>query len=149
MAVTVQGEVRGRGDKVRGGAGDQNDGKPGGKIRRLVVSTVERVQPSAHVAAMYAAFLAAAVATGAPPVLAALVLGFISSLYGRLTHYASGPAPVHFGSGYVTLRTRPTTCAPSWHRLRRARTTAATTPSTGRSTYSASPDLHDHPQPGL
>ena len=46
MAVTVQGEVRGRGDKVRGEVGDQNDGKPGGKIRRLVVSTVERVQSS-------------------------------------------------------------------------------------------------------
>jgi DASS family divalent anion:Na+ symporter len=58
---------------------------------------------TAHVAAMYAAFLAAATATGAPPVMAALVLGFISSLYGGLTHYASGPAPVHFGGGYVTL----------------------------------------------
>lgn len=58
---------------------------------------------TAHVAAMYAAFLAAATATGAPPVMAALVLGFISSLYGGLTHYASGPAPVLFGGGYVTL----------------------------------------------
>ncbi|WP_405539776.1 anion permease [Streptomyces sp. NBC_00075] len=58
---------------------------------------------TAHVAAMYAAFLTAAVATGAPPVMAALVLGFISSLYGGLTHYASGPAPVLFGGGYVTL----------------------------------------------
>ncbi|WP_128381335.1 anion permease [Streptomyces cavernae] len=58
---------------------------------------------TAHVAAMYTAFLAAAVATGAPPVMAALVLGFLSSLYGGLTHYASGPAPVLFGGGYVTL----------------------------------------------
>lgn len=58
---------------------------------------------TAHVAAMYAAFLSAAIATGAPPVMAALVLGFISSLYGGLTHYASGPAPVLFGGGYVTL----------------------------------------------
>jgi DASS family divalent anion:Na+ symporter len=58
---------------------------------------------TAHVAAMYAAFLGAAVATGAPPLMAALVLGFISSLYGGLTHYASGPAPVLFGGGYVTL----------------------------------------------
>ncbi|MFE2064342.1 DASS family sodium-coupled anion symporter [Streptomyces sp. NPDC059467] len=58
---------------------------------------------TAHVAAMYAAFLAAATATGAPPVMAALVLGFVSSLYGGLTHYASGPAPVLFGGGYVTL----------------------------------------------
>ncbi|MFB9896228.1 DASS family sodium-coupled anion symporter [Planobispora takensis] len=58
---------------------------------------------TAHVAAMYGAFLAAAVATGAPPVMSALVLGFIGSLYGGLTHYASGPAPVLFGGGYVTL----------------------------------------------
>lgn len=58
---------------------------------------------TAHVAAMYAAFLAAAIATGAPAIMAALVLGFISSLYGGITHYASGPAPVHFGGGYVTL----------------------------------------------
>lgn len=49
---------------------------------------------TAHVAAVYAAFVTEAVATGAPPVMAALVLGFISSLYGGLTHYASGPAPV-------------------------------------------------------
>jgi DASS family divalent anion:Na+ symporter len=58
---------------------------------------------TAHVAAMYGAFLAAAIATGAPPMMAALVLGFISSLYGGLTHYSSGPAPVLFGGGYVTL----------------------------------------------
>ncbi|MFC4056678.1 DASS family sodium-coupled anion symporter [Planomonospora corallina] len=58
---------------------------------------------TAHVAAMYGAFLTAAVATGAPPVMSALVLGFIGSLYGGLTHYASGPAPVLFGGGYVTL----------------------------------------------
>ncbi|GIH94661.1 SLC13 family permease [Planobispora siamensis] len=58
---------------------------------------------TAHVAAMYGAFLAAAAAAGAPPVMSALVLGFIGSLYGGLTHYASGPAPVLFGGGYVTL----------------------------------------------
>lgn len=58
---------------------------------------------TAHVAAMYVAFLAAAIATGAPAIMAALVLGFISSLFGGLTHYSSGPCPVHFGSGYVTL----------------------------------------------
>lgn len=58
---------------------------------------------TAHVSAMYAAFLATAIAIGAPPLLAALVLGFISSLYGGLTHYGSGPAPVLFGSGYVPL----------------------------------------------
>jgi DASS family divalent anion:Na+ symporter len=58
---------------------------------------------TAHVAAMYAAFLATAIAVGAPAEFAALVLAFESSLFGGLTHYATGPAPVLFGAGYVTL----------------------------------------------
>lgn len=57
---------------------------------------------TAHVSAMYAAFLAVALAAGAPPMLTALILGFFSNLFGSLTHYGSGPAPVFFGSGYVT-----------------------------------------------
>jgi len=56
---------------------------------------------SAHVTAMYAAFLAVAVAAGAPPFLAAMSLGVISALFGGLTHYATGPAPIYFGSGYI------------------------------------------------
>jgi DASS family divalent anion:Na+ symporter len=60
---------------------------------------------TAHVSAMYAAFLATAVALGTPAMLAALVFGFLSSLFGGLTHYGSGPAPVLYGSGYVPLGT--------------------------------------------
>lgn len=60
---------------------------------------------TAHVSSMYAAFLSVSVAVGAPPVLAALVLGFASNLFSSLTHYGSGPAPVLFGSGYVELGT--------------------------------------------
>lgn len=56
---------------------------------------------TAHVVAMYAVFLGAAVAAGAPPVFAALSLGYISNLFGGLTHYASGPSGVVYGSGYV------------------------------------------------
>jgi DASS family divalent anion:Na+ symporter len=56
---------------------------------------------SAHVTAMYAAFLAVAVAAGSPPFLAAMSLGVISALYGGLTHYATGPAPIYFGAGYI------------------------------------------------
>ncbi len=56
---------------------------------------------SAHVTAMYAAFLAIAVATGAPPFLAAMGLGVISALFGSLTHFATGPAPIYFGAGYI------------------------------------------------
>jgi DASS family divalent anion:Na+ symporter len=60
---------------------------------------------TAHVSAMYAAFLAAALVVGTPPLLAALVLGFTSSLFGGMTQYGSGPAPVLFGSGFVDVRT--------------------------------------------
>lgn len=56
---------------------------------------------SAHVTAMYAAFLAVAVGAGAPPFLAAMSLGVISALFGGLTHYATGPAPIYFGAGYI------------------------------------------------
>lgn len=58
---------------------------------------------TAHISAMYAAFLATSIMAGAPPVFAALVLGFISSLFASLTHYSTGPAPVLFGSGYVPV----------------------------------------------
>ncbi|MHC5035535.1 MAG: anion permease [Planctomycetota bacterium] len=58
---------------------------------------------TAHISAMYAAFLSVAVAAGAPPLLAALVLGFFSNLFSSMTHYSTGPAPVLFGAGYVTL----------------------------------------------
>lgn len=57
---------------------------------------------TAHVSAMYAAFLAVLVAAGAPPVVSALLLGFFSNLFGSITHYSCGPAPVFFGAGYVT-----------------------------------------------
>ena len=51
---------------------------------------------TAHVTAIYAAFLAVAVAVGTPPLLAALVLGFFSNLFSSMTHYGAGPAPVLF-----------------------------------------------------
>ena len=56
---------------------------------------------SAHVTSMYAAFLAVAVAAGAPPYLAALSIAFMSNLMAGLTHYATGPAPIYFGTGYI------------------------------------------------
>ena len=58
---------------------------------------------TAHVVAMYAAFLTIAIAAGAPPGLAALVLAFFSNLFAGLSHYGTGPAPVFFGAGYVEL----------------------------------------------
>ena len=56
---------------------------------------------TAHVSAMYAAFLAVALAAHVPPMLAALMLGFFGNLMAATTHYSSGPAPILFGSGYV------------------------------------------------
>ena len=56
----------------------------------------------AHVTAMFPAFLAAAIALGAPPLVAVLSLGFFSSLNAATTHYGSGPAPIVFGAGYLT-----------------------------------------------
>jgi DASS family divalent anion:Na+ symporter len=58
---------------------------------------------TAHVAAMYSPFLAVALAAGAPPVLAALVLAFFSNLFAGLTHYGTAPGPIFFGSGNVKI----------------------------------------------
>jgi divalent anion:Na+ symporter, DASS family len=58
---------------------------------------------TAHVSAMYAPFLAAAIVLGTPPIAAALVLGFFSNLFAGLTHYGTAPAPIIFGGGYVSL----------------------------------------------
>lgn len=58
---------------------------------------------TAHVVAMYAVFLGAAIGAGTPPMVAALSLGYIGNLFGALTHYASGPAAVIYGSGFVKV----------------------------------------------
>jgi DASS family divalent anion:Na+ symporter len=42
-----------------------------------------------------------AVATGAPPLLAALLLCFFSNLNSTLTHYSDGAAPIYYGSQYI------------------------------------------------
>lgn len=60
---------------------------------------------TAHVSAMYAAFLAVMLVAGAPAMLAALVLAFFSNLFSSTTHYGTGPAPVYFGTGYVAQGT--------------------------------------------
>ena len=57
---------------------------------------------SAHVTAMFPGFFAVAIGLGAPPLMAALVLGFFSSLNASTTHYGTGPAPIVFGAGYLT-----------------------------------------------
>ncbi|MBI1954359.1 MAG: DASS family sodium-coupled anion symporter, partial [Proteobacteria bacterium] len=49
---------------------------------------------TAHVAAMYGAFLSIAIAAGVPALLAALVFGFCSSLFSSMTHYGSASSVV-------------------------------------------------------
>lgn len=59
---------------------------------------------TAHATALYAPFLATAVAAGAPPYFAALVFAFFTSLCASLTHYAGGPSPLYWGAGYIDLK---------------------------------------------
>lgn len=59
----------------------------------------------AHIGAMYTPLLIVSIALGAPPQLAVLILAFFSNLYAGITHYGSGPAPILFGAGYVTVST--------------------------------------------
>jgi len=58
----------------------------------------------AHIGAMYMPLLLVAVALGTPPELAALALAFFSNLCGGLTQYGCGPAPILFGSGFVSVK---------------------------------------------
>ncbi|SFW70049.1 divalent anion:Na+ symporter, DASS family [Sinomicrobium oceani] len=58
---------------------------------------------TAHVAALYYAMLSVGVAVGVPPDMLALFLGFCGGIFGTLTHYGHGPAPILYGSGYVTV----------------------------------------------
>ena len=58
---------------------------------------------AAHIGAMFLPFLVLATAMGTPPALAVFSLAFASSLFGGLTHYGCGPAPIFFGAGYVKI----------------------------------------------
>ncbi len=58
---------------------------------------------TAHITAMLGAFYAAGLFLGAPPMAFGLLIAAVSSLMMTLTHYATGTAPVIFGSGYTTL----------------------------------------------
>lgn len=57
---------------------------------------------SAHALAMYLPFLIVVIATGAPSILAVVLLAYFSNLSAGLTHYGTTPGPIYFGAGYVT-----------------------------------------------
>jgi DASS family divalent anion:Na+ symporter len=59
---------------------------------------------TAHVSAMYTPFLVVVLAAGAPAMLAVLMLAYFSNLSASLTHYGTTPAPIYFGSHYITQR---------------------------------------------
>jgi len=60
---------------------------------------------TAHATALFAVFLAAGTAVPGMPVRPfALTLCYTLGLMGVLTPYATGPAPIYFGSGYITKR---------------------------------------------
>ncbi len=59
---------------------------------------------TAHITAFFPAFAAVMAAVGAPPLLVALLLGYFSNLMAATTHYATGPAPIYFGAGYLDIK---------------------------------------------
>lgn len=59
---------------------------------------------TAHIIAMFGAFLNAGLSIGAPPMLFGMILGYSSSLMMSLTHYSTGTAPIIFSSGFTTLK---------------------------------------------
>lgn len=56
---------------------------------------------TAHVTAMFGSLLSVAIAASVPAALAVMLLVFTTSIMTSSTHYASGPAPVLFGTGYI------------------------------------------------
>lgn len=59
---------------------------------------------TAHVGALYSAFLAMMLSAGVPGTMAALALAYLSNLFGSITHYSSGQGAVYIGSGYLELK---------------------------------------------
>lgn len=59
---------------------------------------------TAHISAMFFVFYSAGLALGAPPLLYAFIMITSSNIMMALTHYATGTAPVIFGTNYVTLK---------------------------------------------
>lgn len=60
---------------------------------------------TAHVVAMYPAFVAVLAAKGAPVGLVAFALATFVNLSAGLTHYGTTPGPMFFAHGYVSMKT--------------------------------------------
>lgn len=59
---------------------------------------------TAHMLAMFPAFVAVLVAQGAPPGLAAFSFAIFTSLSAGLTNYGTTPSPMFFAQGYVEMK---------------------------------------------
>jgi DASS family divalent anion:Na+ symporter len=59
---------------------------------------------TAHATAMFTPFLVVVMAAGAPTMLAVALLAYTANLSASLTHYGTTPAPIYFGSHYITQR---------------------------------------------
>ena len=58
---------------------------------------------TAHVTAIFPIFLEIIIKIpGISPKAAVLMLGYLVGLFGVLTPYATGPAPIYFGSNYIS-----------------------------------------------
>lgn len=58
---------------------------------------------TSHITVFYALFLHLMVQASLPPLGSALILGYLSNLFGGLTHYGSSASPIFYGSGYQTI----------------------------------------------
>lgn len=58
---------------------------------------------TAHVGAMFLPFMLIAINLGFQPLFTVMAFAFASNLCASLTHYGSGPAPILFGSGCISL----------------------------------------------
>jgi L-tartrate/succinate antiporter len=56
---------------------------------------------TAHTTALYPIFRKTLIQLGIPPALAAYSLAYTLGLMGIISPYATGPAPVYYGSGYI------------------------------------------------
>ncbi len=59
---------------------------------------------TAQLGALFLPFVMSATALGAPAVLVVALFAFGSNIFGGITHYSMGPAPILFGAGFVPLK---------------------------------------------
>lgn len=59
---------------------------------------------TAHITVFYTLFLNLMIQSNLPPLSSALLLAYLSNLYGGLTHYASSTSPIFFGANFQSTK---------------------------------------------